>query len=84
MRRALISGVTGFVGSHLAEHLIKDGYKVFGLKRWRSDKQNISHIKELNLIEGDITDICSLEKSLKETKPDYIFHLASQSFMPMS
>ncbi len=83
--KALITGVTGFVGSHLAEYLIDKGLEVFGTMRWRSPTDNIERTKKLiHLIEADVRDGHSLEQAVQEAKPDYIFHLASQSFVPMS
>ena len=83
--RYLITGITGFVGSHLAELLLNKGKEVYGLYRWRSSTDNVAHLKDrITLLEGDLTDAYSLENLLKECKPHYIFHLAAQSFVPMS
>ena len=84
--KALITGVTGFAGSHLAEYLISLGnVEVHGIERWRSKTENIKHIeKKINLIECDIRDMVSVEKAIKGIKPDKIFHLAAQSFVPTS
>ncbi len=79
-RTALITGITGFVGSHLAEYLLKEGLKVFGTVQPRSGRSNIEHIKDkLALIEADMRYTLHVEKAIKESKPDYIFHLASAS-----
>lgn len=84
-KRALITGVTGFVGSHLAEYLLEEGVEVYGIARWRSKLDNIEHItNNIQLINADIRDGHSLERVIGESKPDYIFHLASQSFVQMS
>ena len=84
-KRALITGVTGFVGSHLAEYLLEEGVQVYGVARWRSKLDNIEHIMtNIQLINADIRDGHSLERVIGESKPDYVFHLASQSFVPMS
>lgn len=84
-KRALITGITGFVGSHLAEYLLANGIEVYGTIRWRSKEENISHIKnQLNLISADLRDATSTENVIKKAEPDYIFHLAAQSFVPMS
>ena len=81
-KKALIIGITGFVGSHLAELLLDKGFEVHGIVRWRSKTENIDDFKErLNLHEGDVTDLSSLIKVLKQVKPNYIFHLAAQSFV---
>lgn len=85
MKRALITGVSGFVGSHLADFLLDKEVEVYGIIRWRSRLQNILHLKEkITLVEGDIRDSFSLIKLLKEVEPEYIFHLAAQSFVPTS
>ena len=85
MKRALITGITGFAGSHLAEHLLSQGMEVYGTARWRSKLDNIEHIKnDIHLLTADMRDGHSLEVVLEESKPDYIFHLAAQSFVPMS
>lgn len=82
MKKALITGITGFVGSHLAELLLAKKLEVHGIVRWRSKMENIDDFKEkLILHDADITDLSSLLKVLKQVKPDYIFHLAAQSFV---
>lgn len=86
MARCLITGITGFVGSHLAEHyLTHSDYEIYGLIRNRSSLENIDGIKDkVKLIVGDLTDAHSIEKVIKEVKPDVIHHLAAQSFVPVS
>ncbi|MFA5374695.1 MAG: GDP-mannose 4,6-dehydratase [Dehalococcoidia bacterium] len=85
MKRALITGITGFAGSHLAEHLLNKKMEVYGTARWRSNLDNIEHIKnDIHLLNADMRDGHSLEVVLEESNPDYIFHLAAQSFVPMS
>lgn len=87
IERVLITGITGFVGSHLAEYILKNHpkVKVYGLIRWRSPLDNIIHIsKKLHLNRGDLLDSFSLEKMIGETKPDIIFHLAAQSYVDFS
>ena len=85
MTRSLITGITGFAGSHLAEHLLKEGHEVYGLVRWRSPHHNILHIKDkIHLIEGDLMDMGSLFHALKVVRPDLIFHLAAQSYVVSS
>jgi GDP-4-dehydro-6-deoxy-D-mannose reductase len=84
-KRAFITGITGFVGSHLAELLLAKNFEVYGIKRWRSKTENIDHIIEkLHLREADMRDGHSLFEVIKEVKPHYIFHLAAQSFVPTS
>jgi len=83
----LITGITGFAGSHLADYIFKNhpDVNVFGTYRWRSRMDNIRHIQErVHLIEADIKDMVSLKKCLEEIKPERIFHLAAQSYVPAS
>ena len=83
--KALITGITGFVGSHLAEHLLSEGMEVFGAARWRSDKDNIAHLKDkIKLVECDINDAFSVKQILLDIKPDRIYHLAGQSSVAAS
>ena len=85
--RVLITGITGFAGSHLAEYILAEhpGVRVFGLVRWRSRMDNIAQIRDkIELHEADLKDIISLKKALAQIKPDRIFHLAAQSFVPAS
>ena len=85
--RVLITGITGFVGSHLADYILANhpDVEVCGIIRWRSRRENILHIEEkIALFEADLKDVISLEKCLAEIKPDRIFHLAAQSFVPTS
>src|SRR3989344_5526836 len=87
LKRVLITGITGFVGSHLAEYILKvhKSTKIYGLLRWRSPKNNISKIQDyVNLCYGDLEDYSSLEKILSTVKPDVIFHLAAQSYVDFS
>ena len=83
--RALITGITGFAGSHLAEFLLARDVEVVGAYRWRSRMDNIEHLtSSIHLIECDLRDAISIRTVLQETKPDIIFHLAAQSFVPAS
>jgi len=84
--RVLITGITGFVGSHLAEYcLTKPDVEVYGTIRWRSKKDNIFHIEDkIKLYECDIKDGVSVQSMLKKVRPQFIFHLAAQSFVPTS
>jgi len=84
-RKVLITGVTGFAGSHLAEYLLNKGLEIYGTIRWRSKTDNIDHIKDkINLVYADIRDSHSIEEVINEVRPNYVFHLAAQSFVPMS
>ena len=88
MPKALITGITGMVGSHLADYLLEEtDWDIVGMARWRSPLDNISHIvPEINkkgrvsLIQGDLRDSSSIDEVIRSTKPDYVFHLAAQSF----
>lgn len=85
MKKALVTGITGFVGSHLAELLLSKNYTIYGMVRWRSNLENIIHIKNrLKLIEADLKDAHSLYKAINDIKPEEIYHLAAQSFVPTS
>lgn len=84
-KRALITGVTGFTGSHLAELLLKEGLDVWGTYRWRSKLDNIIDIKDsVHLLECDLRDSHSVFKAVQESRPDFIFHLAAQTFVHYS
>ena len=87
-QRALITGITGFVGSHLAEFLLQTtSIEVFGLKRWRSPLDNLRSIRNdpsLTLIDGDLTDYESLREAIDESDPDVVFHLGAQSYVDFS
>lgn len=84
-KKALITGITGFVGSHLAEYLIKEKVKVYGTSRWRSKTDNIDHLMgKIKLQEADLLDAHSLYSIIDSVKPDFIFHLAAQSYVVTS
>jgi GDP-4-dehydro-6-deoxy-D-mannose reductase len=85
--RVLITGVTGFVGSHMVDFLARTQpqAEVHGIRRWRSRTENIDHLTGgLTLHECDIRDASSVHAVVAGVKPDYIFHLAAQSFVPAS
>jgi len=87
MKRALITGVTGQDGSYLAELLLEKGYQVYGLVRRASTEnfERIEHLRErLQLVQGDLLDQTSLLEALEESKPDEVYNLAAQSFVPTS
>lgn len=78
--RVLITGVTGFVGSHMAEFALAQKAEVFGACRWRSNTENIEPLRSsLRLVEADLRDQTSVREMLDATQPDYICHLAGQS-----
>ena len=83
-KKALITGITGMDGSHLADFLLKKGYIVYGMIRRSSNinLDNLDNIKEnITFVNGDMTDQNSLFRCLKDTNPDEIYNLASQSFV---
>jgi GDP-4-dehydro-6-deoxy-D-mannose reductase len=87
MKRILITGITGFAGSHLADHVLAEhhGVEVFGTYRWRSRRDNIEHAEDrIRLLECDLGDMTALRAALSVARPDAIFHLAAQSFVPTS
>lgn len=81
--RVLVTGITGFAGSHLAEFLLAKGdVEVFGTYRWRSRMDNINHILgRIQLLECDLKDATAVRKAMQTAKPDKIFHLAGQSYV---
>lgn len=84
-KKALVTGITGFAGSHLAELLLKENVEVHGIQRWRSKNDNIEGIKEkIHFHEADLLDAHSLYKVVDEVRPKYIFHLAAQSYVQSS
>ncbi|MDA9235943.1 GDP-mannose 4,6-dehydratase, partial [bacterium] len=82
----LITGITGFVGSHLADLALKKNCKVYGLKRWNLSRlRNVRHIMDkIEWIDCDITDPVSVKKAIVKSRPDKIFHLAAESFVSPS
>lgn len=88
MKKALITGFTGMVGSHLADFILAStDWEIHGMLRWRSPLDNISHL--LNRINnkdrifchyGDLNDAGSLQQVIEDSQPDYVFHLAAQSY----
>ncbi len=86
MRRVLVTGVTGFAGSHLVDYMLtRNDCEIFGIQRWRSPLENIEHVKDrITLVECDLRDASSTRDTLERLRPDWIFHLAAQSFVPTS
>ena len=84
MKKALITGITGMDGSHLADFLLEKGYKVYGIERRTSTKNrtNIKHLEgKVTFLMGDLSDQNSLLRCLKEADPDEVYNLAAQSFV---
>jgi len=89
MKRALITGVNGMDGSHLADLLLDKGYEVYGVERRSSSKNriNTAHLEEaenFQFITADLTDQNSLYRALKSSEPDEVYNLAAQSFVGAS
>jgi len=87
MKTALITGITGQDGSYLADLLLEKGYRVIGMVRRTStvNFDRISHIQDkIVLAQGDLLDQISLVDIMKEYRPDEIYNLAAQSFVPTS
>ena len=89
-KNVFITGISGFVGSHMAKHLLNEGANVSGLVRRRADgsiPQNIRYAgieNAVELLEGDVRDISSVASALDRSKPEIVFHFAAQSFIPSS
>ena len=87
-KRALITGITGMVGSHLADFLLQHtDWDIVGMARWRSPLDNIAHLTDrinkrdrIRLIHGDLRDSLSMLHAVETARPDYVFHLAAQSY----
>jgi GDPmannose 4,6-dehydratase len=88
MVNTFITGITGMVGSHLADFLLKNtDWKIYGLARWNDSLENIEHLsneinkkERIELIYGDLNDLASLITAIDKSEPNYIFHLAAQSY----
>jgi len=84
----LITGFSGMVGSHLADYLLEHtDWDVHGLLRWNDDLANVDHLlaringkDRVAVVYGDLNDLPSLQKAVATTRPDYVFHLAAQSY----
>jgi len=85
---ALITGITGMVGSHLVDYLIENTeWNIYGFIRWNDRLDNLEHhFDRINkkdrifLINGDLNDLPSVQSAINESEPDYVFHLAAQSY----
>ena len=87
MPRALITGITGQDGSYLSEHLLANGYEVFGLIRGQNNPKR-QHIErtwpDIRIVEGDLLDQASLMNVIQKVKPDEVYNLAAISFVALS
>lgn len=84
--KVLITGITGFAGSHLVDYLLDArGVEIHGIQRWRSRTENVDHVVDkISMYECDMRDAHSVTNVIKEVQPDRIFHLAAQSLVPAS
>ena len=88
VKKVFITGITGMVGSHLADYLLEHtDWEIYGMLRWRSPLDNIEHLLDkinnkdrVNLVYADLNDDLSLKIALETSNPDYVFHLAAQSY----
>ena len=79
---ALITGINGMDGSHLADLLLEKNYDVYGMEREGSDRKNTKHLlNKISFIRGDLTDQKSLLDCLIKSNPDEVYNLAAQSFV---
>jgi len=86
MKKILITGITGFVGSHLAEYCLEKEVKLFGFKRYHlSNMKNVRHIEEkIEWYDCDMLDGKAVTKYIGKIRPDIVFHMAAQSFVSPS
>ena len=88
MGSVLITGIAGMVGSHLADFLLENtDWKIYGFCRWNDNLENIEHLSDrinkkdrIELIYGDLNDLASMINAVNISKPNYVFHLAAQSY----
>ena len=88
IKRALITGITGMVGSHLADYLLEHtDWDIYGMCRWRSPLDNLQHLiprlnnkDRIHILYGELRDLISLQDVVDKARPDYVFHLAAQSY----
>lgn len=87
-KRVFITGITGMVGSHLTDYLLAHtDWEIYGLCRWRSPLDNLTHLlprinakDRVHLVYGDLRDYLSIHEAVRQSRPDYVFHLAAQSY----
>ena len=85
--KVLITGITGFAGSHLVDYILKEypDVDIFGIRRWRSRTETIRHFQDdIRIVECELRDLTSVFEVIRDVRPDRIFHLAAQSFVPTS
>lgn len=82
--KVLLTGCTGFVGSHMADYLLKkEDVQIYAIRRWRSRDDNVKHFysdMRVKFVEADLTDRGSLFRAIKASLPDIVYHFAAQSF----
>ena len=87
MNNVLITGATGFVGSHMVDYILKNTKdKIYATKRWMEDTKNVNHIDDerFEFIDCDLLDGLSIKRAVQISKPDKVFHFAAQSFPEVS
>ncbi|MEE8396149.1 MAG: GDP-mannose 4,6-dehydratase [bacterium] len=89
MKRALVTGITGQDGAYLAQLLLQKGYQVFGLLPRRGERslaglKYLGILGEVEMVDGDITDLSSLVRALRTSRPQEVYNLAAQSFVGTS
>jgi GDP-4-dehydro-6-deoxy-D-mannose reductase len=84
--KVLVTGITGFAGSHLVDYMLTlKNVEIVGILRWRSRTENIEHFRDkVSFVECDLRDASSVRDVIEAVRPDRIFHLAAQSFVPTS
>ena len=86
--RVFITGITGFVGSHMADYILEHtDDEIFGFKRWMEDTKNIQHVinnNRVHIVDCDLLDGMSVQRAVDISKPDKVFHFAAQSFPEVS
>ncbi len=86
VQKVLVTGITGFVGSHLIDYLLTlPDVEIYGVRRWRSRTEHIEHLPDaVTVMECDMRDLTSVKRIVEAVRPDKIFHLAAQSYVPTS
>lgn len=88
--RIIVTGSSGFVGKYLISKLLESGGEVFGIDRWKTNKKNLKEgldddiLQHFNTVSGNLHDISSLANIINSSEPEYVFHLAAQSYVPES